>query len=142
LKALNQYFYNQHVLHIRPDNNTALNHRITLKSAIMNSISNHVQLIGNLGRDVEYRALNNGNSMARVSIATKEIFRDQEGGKRIETTWHQLIGWGKVAEMMQVFLKKGSSVVVQGKIQHQTTGEGELRKTRTEIVVNEFRLMQ
>ncbi|MGH1433632.1 MAG: single-stranded DNA-binding protein [Lewinella sp.] len=108
----------------------------------MNSISNHVQLIGNLGRDVEYRALNNGNSLARVSIATKEIFRDKEGGKRIETTWHQLIGWGKIAEMMQVFLKKGSSVVVQGKIQHQTIGEGELKKTQTEIVVNEFRLMQ
>lgn len=108
----------------------------------MNSISNHVQLIGNLGRDVEYRALNNGNSMARVSMATKEIFRDKQGSKRIETTWHHLIGWGKVAEMMQVFLKKGSSVVVQGKIQHQTTGEGEQKKMRTEIVVNEFRLMQ
>lgn len=108
----------------------------------MNSISNHVQLIGNLGRDVEYRALNNGNSMARVSMATKEIFRDKGGSKRIETTWHHLIGWGKVAEMMQVFLKKGSSVVVQGKIQHQTIGEGEEKKMRTEIVVNEFRLMQ
>lgn len=108
----------------------------------MNSISNYVQLIGNLGRDVEYQTLNNGNSMARVSIATKEIFRDKQGDKRIQTTWHHLIGWGKVAEMMQVFLKKGSSVVVQGKIQHKTVGEGELRKTRTEIVVNEFRLMQ
>ncbi len=108
----------------------------------MNSISNHVQLIGNLGRDVEYRALNNGNSMARVIIATKEVFREPGGNKRVETTWHRLIGWGKVAEMMQVFLKKGSSVVVQGKLRHQPVGEGERKQLRTEIVVNEFRLIQ
>ena len=107
----------------------------------MNSLSNHVQLIGNLGRDVDYRALDNGNSVARVPIATKEVFRDLSGSKRVETTWHQLVGWGKVAEMMQVFLKKGASVVVQGKIQHHTQGEGKQRRSRTEIVVNEFRLM-
>ena len=107
----------------------------------MNSLSNHVQLIGNLGRDVDYRALDNGKSVARVPIATKEIFRDLTGDKRVETTWHQLVGWGKVAEMMQVFLKKGSAVVVQGKIRHQRSGSGKQRQTRTEIVVNEFRLM-
>lgn len=107
----------------------------------MNSISNYVQLIGNLGREVEYRDLDNGNAMARVSIATKEVFRDPEGHKRVETTWHQLIGWGKVAEMMQVFMKKGSSVVVQGKLRQQFVGEGEARQLRTEIIVNEFRLM-
>ncbi len=107
----------------------------------MNSLSNHVQLIGNLGRDVDYKALDNGNSVARVPIATKEIFRDMSGSKRIETTWHQLVGWGKVAEMMQVFLKKGASVVVQGKIRHKTSGAGQERRTRTEIIVNEFRLM-
>ncbi|MEZ4986033.1 MAG: single-stranded DNA-binding protein [Saprospiraceae bacterium] len=107
----------------------------------MNTISNYVKLIGNLGREVEFRDLENGNAMARVSIATKEVFRDTEGHKRIETTWHQLIGWGKVAEMMQVFMKKGSSVVVQGKLRQQFVGEGEKRQVRTEIVVNEFRLM-
>ena len=107
----------------------------------MNSISNYVQLIGNLGRDVEYQTLDNGNSIARVSMATKEVFRDPQGAKRVHTTWHQLVGWGKVAEMMQIFLKTGSSVVVQGKIQHRTIEVGEQRKTRTEIVVNEFRLM-
>jgi single-strand DNA-binding protein len=108
----------------------------------MNSISNYVQLIGNLGRDVEFRDLDNGNAMARVSLATKEVFRETSGSKRVETTWHHLIGWGKVAEMMQIFLKKGSTVVVQGKLRHQLVGEGEKKQLRTEIVVNEFRLMQ
>lgn len=107
----------------------------------MNSISNYVQLIGNLGREVEFRDLDNGNAMARVSIATKEVFRDGDGHRRVETTWHQLIGWGKVAEMMQVFMKKGCSVVVQGKLRQQFVGEGEARQLRTEIIVNEFRLM-
>jgi len=107
----------------------------------MNAISNSVQLIGNLGREIEYRQLQNGNKVARVSIATKEIFRDIKGNKKIETTWHQLVGWGKVAENMQVFLKKGSPVVIQGKIKNQSWGEGEKRKMHTEIVVNQFRLM-
>ena len=107
----------------------------------MNSISNYVQLIGNLGREVDFRDLDNGNAMARVSLATKEIFRENDGAKRIETTWHSLVGWGKVAEMMQIFLKKGSTVVVQGKLRQQMVGEGEQKQVRTEIVVNEFRLM-
>ncbi len=107
----------------------------------MNSISNHVQLIGNLGRDVDYRPLENGNSVARVPIATREVFRDLAGSKRVETTWHQLVGWGKVAEMMQVFLKKGSSVVIHGKLRHNAGTPNESARNRTEIVVNEFRLM-
>ncbi|MCB0636337.1 MAG: single-stranded DNA-binding protein [Lewinella sp.] len=107
----------------------------------MNSISNYVQLIGNLGRDVEVQTFDNGTTRARVSIATKEVFRDKSGEKRVTTQWHDLVAWGKVAEMMQVFLKKGSSVVVQGKLHHHLLGETEVIRYRTEVVVNEFRLM-
>lgn len=104
----------------------------------MNAISNSVQLIGNLGREVEYRKLDNGNTVARVSLATKEIFRDSKGNRKSETTWHQLVGWGKVAENMQVFLKTGSSVVIQGQLKNRRWGSD---KIFTEVVVNQFRLM-
>lgn len=107
----------------------------------MNGFSNYVQLIGNLGRDVEIRELDNGRTMAKASVATKEVFRDKEGTKRVETTWHQVVGWGKVADMMQILLKRGSSVILHGKLKTYFTGEGEGRQVRTQIVVNEFRLM-
>lgn len=105
-------------------------------------LSNYVQLIGRLGQDVKYQTLDNGNSLAQVSIAIREVRRDAAGSKQVETTWHQLVGWGKVAEMMQVFLKKGSPVVVQGRLRKQTYGEGEERRYHTEIVVREFQVMQ
>ena len=108
----------------------------------MNSISNYVQLIGNLGREVEVKTLDNGNTLARLSIATREIRRTQEGDKHIEVQWHTVIGWGRVAEMMEVLLKKGSSVLVQGKLQHRFVGEGEAKRLRTEVVAKEFRLIK
>lgn len=107
----------------------------------MNGISNYVQLIGNLGRDVEMKEMANGRTMARASLATKEIFRDQEGGRRVETTWHQVVGWGRVGEMMEKLLKRGSSVILQGKLKTYFVGEGEGRQVRTQVVVHEFRLM-
>ncbi len=114
---------------------------ITTKFKDMNAISNSVQLIGNLGRDVEFYQLDNGYALARVSIATKEIFRDKRGKRQSKTTWHQLIGWGKVAEMMQMILRKGSSVVIQGRINNELFGEGKSKQVKTEIVVSQFRLM-
>ena len=107
----------------------------------MNSINNTVQLIGNLGRQVELRELDNGRKIAYLKIATREIFRTKEGGKRIETTWHNVIAWDKIAETMHVLLKKGSTVVIQGKLRNRFTKEGNKNQLYTEVVVNEFRLM-
>ncbi len=108
----------------------------------MNSISNYVQLIGNLGREVEFKMLDNGNTLAKLSIATREVRRTQTGEKHVEVQWHTVIGWGRVADMMQVLLKKGSSVLVQGKLQHRLIGEGEQKQLRTEVVAKEFRLIK
>ena len=108
----------------------------------MNNLRNNVQLIGNLGKDVEYKQLDNGNAIARVSIATKEVYRKNDGEKQVDTQWHQLVAWGKVAEIMQVVLKKGKEVAVKGKLSHRsyTDRNGE-RKYRSEVVVSEFMLM-
>ena len=108
----------------------------------MNNLRNRVQLIGHLGKDVEFKELENGNELARVSIATKEIFQNSKGERVVDVQWHQLVGWGKLAEMMQVLCKKGKEVAVQGKLTHRTYEDknGQMRFL-SEIVVNEFMLL-
>ncbi|MCP3927477.1 MAG: single-stranded DNA-binding protein [Bacteroidetes bacterium] len=108
----------------------------------MNNLRNKIQLIGNLGKEVEYRKLENGNSMARISMATKEVFKNSEGEKVIDVQWHNLIGWGKVADIMQVFMKKGKEVAVQGKLTHRSWEDKSGQKRyMSEVVVNEFLLL-
>lgn len=108
----------------------------------MNNLRNKVQLIGHLGKEVEFKALENGSALARVSIATKEVYYNQKGEKVVDVQWHYLVGWGKLAEMMQVMFKKGKEVAVEGKLTHRTfeDKEGNTRYL-SEIVVNEFMLL-
>ena len=108
----------------------------------MNNLRNNVQLIGNLGKDVDFKQLGNGNAIARVSIATKEVYKKTDGEKQVDTQWHQLVGWGKVAEIMQVLLTKGKEVAIKGKLSHRSYIDkyGE-KRFRSEVVVSEFMLM-
>ena len=71
----------------------------------MNLLKNSVQLIGHLGKDPEVRQLEEGKVVARVSIATSDAYKNAKGEKVIETQWHNLVGWGRVAERMEKFLK-------------------------------------
>ena len=105
----------------------------------MNNLRNKVQLIGNLGKDVEFKELENGNAIARVTIATKEVYQNPKVEKIVDVQWHNLVGWGKVAEIMQVLLKKGKEVAVQGKLTHRSFEDKEGRKRYiSEIIVKEF----
>ena len=108
----------------------------------MNNLRNHVQLIGNLGRDAELKTTENGKSFVRASLATKDIYKNQTGERVVDVQWHQLIAWGKVAENMQIFLKKGKEVAVTGKLRHRSYQDktGSMRNV-SEIVVNEFLLL-
>ena len=108
----------------------------------MNNLRNHVQLIGNLGKDVDFKNLDNGNSIARVPIATKDVYKNNDGERIIDVQWHHLVGWGKIAEIMQVLLKKGKEVAIQGKLTHRSyeDKEGNTRYL-SEIVVSEFMLL-
>lgn len=108
----------------------------------MNNIRNRVQLIGNLGKDIELKKTEAGSSFARVSLATKEIYKNKEGERVIDTQWHQLVGWGKVAEVMEQLLKRGKEVAVTGRLRHRTYQDAEGNtKNISEIVVNEFLLI-
>ena len=108
----------------------------------MNALRNSVRLLGHLGDDPKVRKLDSGKTVANFSIATNEIYRDSNGEKQSETTWHRLVAWGKQAEIAEKYLKKGKEVTIEGKLTHRTWEDknGEKQYT-TEIVVNSMLIL-
>ena len=96
---------------------------------------NKALLIGNLGKDPEIRYTQNGQSVATFSLATSENWTDQGGNKQERTEWHNIVAWGKLAELSQRFLAKGRQVYIEGRIQSRewTDQSGGKRRT-TEII--------
>ena len=108
----------------------------------MNNLRNSVKLIGNLGKEVDSKTLKNGQTLSRVSIATKEVYKDKKGEKVVDVQWHQLVGWGKIAENMKVFMKKGKEVAISGKLCHRSYEDKQgHKKYIAEILVTEFMLL-
>jgi len=108
----------------------------------MNALKNKVQLIGNLGQDPEVVNLDSGNKLAKFSIATNESYKNSKGEKITETQWHNIVVWGKLADVVEKFLFKGSEVAVEGKLVHRTyeNKEGEKRYV-SEIKCNELLML-
>jgi len=105
----------------------------------MNTLRNHVQLIGNVGKDVELKTISNGNFVARFPVATNEYYKNNKGEKVQETQWHNVVVWGKQAELASKLLAKGNEVCLQGKLVHRTYEDGDgNKKYISEIKVNEF----
>jgi single-strand DNA-binding protein len=104
----------------------------------MNAMKNQVQLIGHLGMDPEVRALENGRKVARLRLATNETYQNAKGEKVTDTHWHQVVAWGKTADIFDKYLLKGQEVAVQGKLVNRsfTNAQGE-KKYVTEILVHE-----
>ncbi|MBK8522597.1 MAG: single-stranded DNA-binding protein [Ferruginibacter sp.] len=105
----------------------------------MYALKNKVQLIGNLGNAPEVKTTESGKKLARFSVATNESYRNAKGEKVTETTWHNLVAWGKVAEIAEKYLTKGKEVAVEGKLINRsyTDKEGN-KKYITEVEVNEL----
>ncbi len=108
----------------------------------MNALRNKVQLIGNLGMDPEVKSLDGGKKLAKMSIATNENYKNAKGEKVTETQWHNLVAWGKTAEIIEKFLKKGSEVAIEGKLinRNYTDKEG-IKRYVTEIEVSEVLML-
>ena len=108
----------------------------------MYALKNKVQLIGNLGNAPEIKSIESGKKMARFSIATNENYRNAKGEKVTETTWHNLVAWGKVAELAEKFLQKGTEVVIEGKLINRSyTDKDGNKKYISEVQVNELLLL-
>jgi len=108
----------------------------------MNSLRNKVQLIGNLGNDPEIINLESGKTLAKFSIATNESYKNASGEKVTDTQWHNIIAWGKTAEIVEKYVSKGKEVAVEGKLTSRSyeTREGEKRYI-TEVVCNELLML-
>jgi single-strand DNA-binding protein len=104
---------------------------------------NKVILIGNLGKDPEVRSLPSGQPVATWTMATSRRWRDKNGQKQEQTEWHQIVCFGKQAEIAGQYLTKGKQIYVEGRIQTRSwddrnTGE---KKYRTEIVCDNFQML-
>jgi single-strand DNA-binding protein len=105
----------------------------------MNNLRNRVQLIGHLGANPEVKTFDGGKTKASVSIATNEVYYNAKGEKIEDTQWHNIVMWGKTAEIADKYLKKGAEICVEGKLTSRSyeTKEGEKRYI-TEVVVSEM----
>jgi single-strand DNA-binding protein len=108
----------------------------------MYTLKNKVQLIGMLGNAPEVKSTESGKKLARFSIATNEIYRNAKGEKVKETTWHNLIAWGKIADIVEKYLNKGSQVAIEGKlISRSYTDKDGIRKYITEVEISELLML-
>lgn len=108
----------------------------------MNNLRNKVQLIGNLGADPEIKTFDSGKKKVTLSLATSESYKKANGEKVDQTQWHQIIAWGKTADIAEQYLKKGSEIAIDGKIQYRSFEDknGD-KKYVTEIMVNELLML-
>lgn len=108
----------------------------------MSSLRNRVQLIGNPGKQPEIKSLENGNKLARFSLATNESYKNAKGERVTDTQWHSIVAWGKTADLIEKYVEKGKEVALEGKLvtRNYKAESGETRYV-TEVVVDEITLL-
>ena len=101
---------------------------------------NKITLLGNLGRDVELRYTATGEAVANCQVATSTDWKDKESGERQSATeWHRCVAWGKLAELIAEYCRKGSPVYFEGKLRTRKWQDKEgVDQYTTEVVVDEF----
>ena len=109
----------------------------------MNSLRNRVYLIGNLGTNPETKNLENGKKVTKFTLATSEEFKNSEGQKVKETTWHNIVAWNGTADLAGKYLRKGRQVAVEGRLAYRSyEDKNGVTKYITEIVINELLFLQ
>ncbi len=104
----------------------------------MNQVRNSVRLIGHLGQDPELKETAK-SKLVKLSLATSDSYKNEKGEKVEETQWHNLVAWGKQAEVAEKYLKKGSEIAIEGKLTSRSYEDKEGNKRFiTEIVVRDF----
>jgi single-strand DNA-binding protein len=104
---------------------------------------NKVILVGNLGRDPEVRAIPSGQSVCNFSLATTERYQGRDGQNHEQTEWHNIVAWGKQAELCGQYLKKGRQVYIEGRItsREYEARDGSGKRHRTEIVAQRVQFL-
>ena len=108
----------------------------------MSTLRNKVQLIGHLGNDPEIINLESGKTLAKFSIATNESYKNAKGEKVTDTQWHNIVAWGKTAEIIEKFVTKGKEVAVEGKLTTRSWEDKDgVKRYTTEVVCNELLML-
>lgn len=104
---------------------------------------NKVILLGNVGKDPEIRSTAGGTMVATFSLATADRQKDQQGNWQDKTEWHNLVAYGRTAEIIRDYVKKGKELFIEGKLQTRSWDDKESgqKKYRTEILINEMTLL-
>lgn len=103
---------------------------------------NKVILVGNVGNDPEVRYMPNGNAVANVSIATSESWKDKSTGEQQERTeWHRVVFFNRLGEIVEQYVKKGSKLYVEGRLQTRSWEQDGVKRYSTEIVANEMQML-
>jgi single-strand DNA-binding protein len=108
----------------------------------MYALKNKVQLIGNLGHIPQTGTTEKGKKWARFSIATHDNYRGANGEKINQTYWHNIVAWGKLAEIAEKYLTKGSEVAVEGKLVYRNyTDKNGVQRQSTDVLVSELLML-
>tara|TARA_Y100000588_G_C13466358_1_gene590650 strand:+ start:109 stop:444 length:336 start_codon:yes stop_codon:yes gene_type:complete len=108
----------------------------------MSTIRNKVQLIGNVGREPEIVNLESGKKLAKFSVATNENYKNASGERVTDTQWHNIIAWGKTAELIEKYVNKGKEVGVEGKLTSRSWDDKDgTKRYITEVICNELLLL-
>lgn len=103
---------------------------------------NKVMLIGNLGRDPEIRYMPSGDALANLNLATTDAWKDKGGEKQERTEWHRIVMFGKLAEIAGEYLRKGSQVYIEGRLQtRKWTDKSGMDRYTTEIVADRMQML-
>ena len=105
----------------------------------MSTLRNSVRLIGRVGNNPEVKNFDGGKKVATLTLATNEVYYNDKNDKVENTQWHNLVAWGKVAEIIEKFVEKGKEIAIEGKLTYRTYDDKEGNKRYvTEIVINEI----
>jgi single-strand DNA-binding protein len=108
----------------------------------MTAIRNQVQLIGNLGKKPELKNIGNGKQLVTFSLATSDYYLDNKGERKQQTQWHNVIAWGKTAQIVDKYLDKGSEIALNGKLVYRQYEDKEGNKRYiTEVVATEILML-
>jgi single-strand DNA-binding protein len=108
----------------------------------MNALRNKVQLIGNVGNDPEIKNLEGGKKVAKFTIATNEVYYNENKEKVTDTQWHNISAWGKTADLIENFVTKGKEIALEGKLTHRSYDDKDgIKRYYTEVMANELLLL-
>jgi single-strand DNA-binding protein len=103
---------------------------------------NKAIILGNLGKDPELRYTPSGQAVTSLSVATTDKFKDKSGVQQSRTDWHNVVCWGRLAEIARDYLKKGNPVYIEGRIQYRSYDDKEgIKRYRTDIVATGMQLL-